>query len=739
MSANTIKNNYDQLKELAANLALNYYDVSLRDPSNEDYNPNIESIFCRDEVSNKRKTGEIRWHRNILIIGAGASKSAWDHINVGDSAKKLIIKEFEKKYREAYKLFEEELERLTNIYRLEKDDFETNLLAISKFSRNFILTELVNHYSRLYPASLFYEIVAHMFKHRFIDVIINFNFDEILDEAIKDELNDCDFEYIYSDGHCPDADIISHNDSLKETTTFDKSLLVAKRMKKPVYIKPHGTISHPSTLRFTREDYFNIPEKINNLIQYLLTAKIKDQGRLYVNLIVCGFEMASFEFNNLIKKSFGGFEHLLQIFYVNVKTSEKVKLKEKLDEKLSSKLRIHDITLSKEFTINNFSELLWEKLVMPLFSENYRPKSILRHKIIFELFSFDSDSENPIFKKNHPNFYNYIHDRIIIELILEILCSNGILNHTMINESRIKKFFSIYKESSGETVTINKLIEQLGLVRYRGFIKDTYYLNISGNEVFSRKKWAQHLIKKCISDDILKVQELRTRINKMEIQKLFNEFAESKLKLNISPKFFEKNISVFQKIDDEDLINTELKWQYRLNQFLINSEWNVYLTTTDRGGFFVNDYYANTLAGKLILPILSEYQINESTEKHFSHLEYLKKILIKNDNGNFFKIPWRSNNLHMHLFLNIKFEEPFNAARSFEVLGGLIYNRRLLSRRINPYLIDKTDDKITLFEMFLNYLDRSINQNNASQKGVNELSENLFNICKSHYIKTNKF
>ena len=40
---------------------------------------------------------------------------------------------------------------------------------------------------RYYPG-LAYEILAHLMKHGFIDAIINFNFDEVLDQAIEDEL-----------------------------------------------------------------------------------------------------------------------------------------------------------------------------------------------------------------------------------------------------------------------------------------------------------------------------------------------------------------------------------------------------------------------------------------------------------------------------------------------------------------------------------------------------------------------
>ncbi len=44
-------------------------------------------------------------------------------------------------------------------------DFEIQLLACSLIDKEVVLQELKRLYSHKYPVSLFYEIVAHLFKH----------------------------------------------------------------------------------------------------------------------------------------------------------------------------------------------------------------------------------------------------------------------------------------------------------------------------------------------------------------------------------------------------------------------------------------------------------------------------------------------------------------------------------------------------------------------------------------------
>ncbi|MBK7939692.1 MAG: hypothetical protein IPJ82_22550 [Lewinellaceae bacterium] len=83
-----------------------------------------------------------------------------------------------------------------------KFDFESYLLLMTKFFREQdVRKALQEMFNVRYAPCLFYEIAAHLFKHRFFDVIINFNFDELLDQSIREEMGVADYKII-SDGDC---------------------------------------------------------------------------------------------------------------------------------------------------------------------------------------------------------------------------------------------------------------------------------------------------------------------------------------------------------------------------------------------------------------------------------------------------------------------------------------------------------------------------------------------------------
>ncbi len=82
------------------------------------------------------------------------------------------------------------------------------------------------------PPLLVYELMAHLVKHGFIDHVITFNFDELLDVALPNELGDGAFLRIFSGYEC-----VSDRDQ-----------------EKPSLIKIHGTVSSPESMRFTDAD-----------------------------------------------------------------------------------------------------------------------------------------------------------------------------------------------------------------------------------------------------------------------------------------------------------------------------------------------------------------------------------------------------------------------------------------------------------------------------------------------------
>ncbi|HLF87805.1 MAG TPA: SIR2 family protein [Anaerolineales bacterium] len=323
-------------------------------------------ILIKDDVLKDRIE-----RRVLAIVGAGASKIA------GLPLANEALKKLKDEASMPSKALEAELERLTQIYKLDRDAFETYLRALSTsvFEAQKLRDNLQKMYGHRFMPVLSYEILAHMLKHRFLDAIINFNFDELLDQSIEDELDPEEYYHILSDGDCPDEG------KLRETYP-----------ELPFYIKPHGTAGYKSTLRFTREDYYGLPFDIQRVLRYLLTEKP-------VVLLIIGFGMQSFEFNHILEDAHPD----SRMYHINLKNPVK-------NTHLApfSCNRLLDIkTLDG---VNGALRKIWES-VRKGFQEEYKPRDITRHILITQTFFHDI---------NDYNVERYLQGRTIIELCLSI-------------------------------------------------------------------------------------------------------------------------------------------------------------------------------------------------------------------------------------------------------------------------------------------------------------------------------
>lgn len=280
----------DGLKKLAASLILNAIETSCEDKNefndafkffiNEKHRDYSDTLFWKDM--------NLLTSRNILIIGNGATMDALGKSQKAEDLANEIIAKVKVKYGDP--LVKRQIDRLKTAYDLNEADFETKLSACAALDEEFVRKELKAALNYKYIPSRFYEIVGHLFKHRYIDVIINFNHDEILDEIIKEELNDSDYNHIFFDGHCP---------------VIDDGSKVTELLKVPIYIKPHGTISYDNSMLFTKEHYHNEASGLKKFLHYIFTAKYKEpseniQKLLDLNIIVAGCRLASSELNQIM-------------------------------------------------------------------------------------------------------------------------------------------------------------------------------------------------------------------------------------------------------------------------------------------------------------------------------------------------------------------------------------------------------------------------------------------------------
>jgi hypothetical protein len=256
-----------QLSELADNLILRHLRVSV--PHDDQW-----QRMRRGQGDDPRLSASMRC---VAIVGAGASAELFDR---GDALASRLEQELDKP-EDDKRARRAELFRLERVYGLDPGAFETRLAALSRTPANteVVRERIAHHYDYRHPTVLGYELLAHLLKHRFLDAIISFNFDELLDQSLDDELGSDGYRRIVSDR---DTAGVVKNPDLRHDYL-------------PLYIKLHGTASDPGTLRFTREAYYQLPTRVLSVVEDLLDCELG----VVVNV---GSSMNGFDLHRLLRK-----------------------------------------------------------------------------------------------------------------------------------------------------------------------------------------------------------------------------------------------------------------------------------------------------------------------------------------------------------------------------------------------------------------------------------------------------
>jgi hypothetical protein len=331
-----------------------------------------------------------------------------------------------------------------------------------------------------FAPSLFNEIVSHLLKHSFLDVVINFNFEETLDQAVEEEIGINNYHSVLSDGHCVDLN----------------KVLVDGRLKTPIYIKPHGSYSHKSTLRFTNRHYFDLPTDIKIMLQQILSGMCGDPVKKHpiekVNLIFVGFAMESLEFNKIVnqlpaksviyhldfhpfseEKLNNLFEIKFPDFYRNAASIGRTIIETKktysnIYKSISlSKFcqndnkKEYEPSPKKNHLTSSLSELIsiiW-RITHNGFAQAYRPRSIARHEInCYLLYEPHTGVEPPnqtidgwVQKREylHDEFEvnsEYFLDRVLVEITLAVNRNNGIVDILELLRGRVGRYYKLYRD-----------------------------------------------------------------------------------------------------------------------------------------------------------------------------------------------------------------------------------------------------------------------------------------------------
>jgi hypothetical protein len=390
----------------------------------------------------------------IVVVGAGASNAACGLPAGAKAADQLRI---EMRNRVGNTELDDEIERLSLQFNLAEGDFETILLALSKYDRRYILRRLSEIFGRRYHPWLGYEILAHCLKHRFIDAIINFNFDEILDQTIADELGDGGFHKIILDGDCPS----NPADWIHDTK---------HKFHLPLYLKPHGSASQPSSLRFTRDSYTALAD---GFVAVLTTLFAADRP---VHILVLGHAMQSIEFNHLLRRATKGRDpkNAMKFYFVEEASARL--------ERFTEGMTDHTYTLmfpEKSLDIAVALEIVWSN-VCQNFKDDEKPRGIERHKLISTLFesrriaNWPASGRPDELAAKTKRLVNYFKDRTYVEIALSIAKAKGFASMEDLSNARVGTYFRLYREQilrwgavhGGSLKSLNDACAELKLKRH---------------------------------------------------------------------------------------------------------------------------------------------------------------------------------------------------------------------------------------------------------------------------------
>lgn len=459
---------YDNiLKELGEELAFNYYSVSFGDRFTGTDANYLKDIFKEEALKQYQKDRSKR--RNILLIGAGATVASCPYVPTGRVLKLYL--------EEKYPDFKEESGDEENDFsNFDTERYLSHLHQKLSDKGKARLRDALNEiYAVRYLPTHFYEIVAHMLKHSFFDVVINFNFDELLDESVAEELGKSSHIKVISSADCRDLE----------------DIFIDGRLKTPVYIKILGTASDKSSLRFTHDNHFDIPPDIKNFIRRWLRGDVPSSPdskpeRVRTNIVCVGFDPVRFNFFRFLKD-----DSLLpnsKWFHLNYKTRpsfERMGLSQYSIGKDAegqnyerwipmvswkrNKLKDKDnfvIPLVDVFT------QLWNIHIRGIFNAPFRPRNIARHEIIADIFyhSFDHKDRNAFMDvasietkyaemKGYFRSVRYYFERTVVEVGISLCKNKGIIEPEQVIFERIGHFYQKYVDlfsdpkKAGETWT----------------------------------------------------------------------------------------------------------------------------------------------------------------------------------------------------------------------------------------------------------------------------------------------
>lgn len=762
------------LRELVRRLTDNYFDASF-DYGKPDSELQVE--YGRVFHSDGRDFREQRRCRNIVIVGAGASFATFggtrfplakDAIrelrdSLGVSALIEALRHADHDTRTGTDRLTEEEERIQLLTRVDfpQADFESQLAIYSQFyTPRQIRAAIHRQYAERFFPHLVFETIAHLLKHRFVDAVINYNFDELLDQAIQDELGGSEYRPILSDGDTADL----------------AEFVIDEQLKVPLYIKPHGTASHKSSLRFTKDDYVGMPSDLQEFTRKILHGQTHEdpddqREKLQVNLICVGFAFSSIE----LLYSLRGHRDL-SVFHINISDAMKeiaTQVRRITPQRpieqfylpinpvgASRTGRERDVEKPDVEADPNWTWQSMEAVFRDLprkmalrFRRLYAPRTLDRHVLVHTLLFREDPPQNDVQdagarERSWPRGSgirvpvedkHYHYARLCIEIAIALAKGNGRIDLTGAMQDRVGTYYKEWREhETGEGRPLRDVCSsEFGLAEHYGFSRTIYALDPEAlpsepERVVNR---AATLISERMFEALGKIEDrvfvahLRElpHDGRETVKTIIQKMVESDLH-DVAPTFDRRSLVLITEprsgltpIDPRrSVLHTELRLTSEFHEMIRADHWHLMLAISEHGKVLEKLQQAldevkrearsrnhvlmnEPTIRKRVSLIVADYPENTKVDKRLNDFE---NGLLLPDAA--YKLPFWAHNNHMVIVLRMDFDRGSAVPDRWTPIKAIAYPKPGLSPKVNPILVEEQEDLERLVTMYFGYVKKAL-------------------------------
>jgi len=373
--------------------------------------------------------------RVVAVVGAGASAPAL-HRGQG------LVQALKDSRVFDLQRHRDRVDELTFGVGIPVDDFEAQLAAMTldPHEDREVRQQIRRLYDVRHPTLVCYELLAHLLKHRFIDGLIDFNWDGLLGQSVSDEMGENEFRLVISPRDCTPLP------PMPGTPDYV-----------PLVIKPHGAATDPDTLRFTQRAYYWMPEPVADCIKGLV-------GGQKCLLLLVGFGLTSEDFKRaLLAPSDLQILDFSAVPVANevieeLKKRRELRAKETTYEHIGPTLETTSGEPPYAIPAEHAADLACRLLTLEILeiartrngkldknNEYQQPwidaRSELRHLLVAALMGVGSPSSGQ-------GYAEYLRDRTILEMALAGVKGRGLLSIKSLVEDRAGVYYEAYLQAA---------------------------------------------------------------------------------------------------------------------------------------------------------------------------------------------------------------------------------------------------------------------------------------------------